>query len=89
MNKVLVLTAILIGITACATSEPDSRKAAAIAAAPAHASEAIHAEGSIETTDFMRASAAPDIAGENSIYCRKKKLASSRRMQGVCMTPAE
>lgn len=87
MNRHLVATVMFIGIAACATSGPESGNSETIAAAPLHESDARHAGSTNESADFMRATAAPDIAGENSIYCRKKKLTSLRRVQGACITP--
>lgn len=89
MNKHVLVAVVLTGIAACTTSGPVSKSSATIAQATGHESDIVDAEIANESADTMRASATPDIADENSIYCRKEKLTGTRIAQVVCMTPAE
>lgn len=89
MNKHWAMAIAFIGLAACATSGPESSNTAATAAAPVHGSDALDAESSMQPANIARAAATPDIADENSIYCRKEKLTGSRIAQVVCMTPTE
>lgn len=89
MNNYWIVAIASIGLAACASPGPEHPDTAAHADHSLHETDALAAENDAESTNVARATASPDIADENSVYCRKEKLTGTRISQVVCMTSAE
>ena len=92
MIRRFVVSAILFGIAACATSNPDRPTPVAKATTPAQVSNATAAEGEFDDVEVPKVPMATnisdgkDIPGEPKVVCRKERVTGSNRPRKVCRT---
>jgi hypothetical protein len=92
MIRQYVVSAILLGIAACATSNPERPTPVAKANTPAQISNATAAEGEFYDVEVPEVPMATnisdqiDIPGEPRVVCRKERPTGSNRPRKVCRT---
>ena len=91
MIRRYVVSAILLGIAACATSNPERPTPVAKANTPAQISNATAAEGEFDDVEVPEVPMANisdqiDIPGEPRVVCRKERPTGSNRPRKVCRT---
>ncbi len=95
MIRRYVVSAILLGIAACATSNPERPTPVAKANTPAQISNATAAEGEFDDVEVPKVPMATnisdqkDIPGKPKVVCRKERPTGSNRPRKVCRTVTE
>ena len=92
MIRRYVVSAILLGIAACATSDPERPTPVAKASTSGQISNAPAAEGEFDVVEVPKVPMATnisdgkDIPGEPKVVCRRERPTGSNRPRKVCRT---